>query len=155
MDFLLWATRSMHVFGVIVWCGGLLYQSIITRDDDATGPGTTAYRFILLFQPYVWMSVWTILITGVALMLFSPRYVFLRFEDAWSVLLGLKQVTFVLMVVCAFGHARMMSRVEELLARGTGDEKIQPYYRQMLRLGKTNVILALLAVVLAAGMSRP
>ncbi len=153
MDFLLWAVRSLHLFAVIVWLGGMMYQAVILRATEARLPDATTRQFIAQFRPFVWMSVWTIFVTGVALMLFSSRFVFFRYQDAWSVLLGFKQLVFVVMVVFAFGTARMFTRVEELLRQGKEEEHVMPYYRQMLRFGRVNVGLALVAVLMAAGMT--
>jgi putative copper export protein len=142
----------MHVFGVIVWLGGVLYQAVLARSEESHQPGSPAHQGMRMFQPFVWMSVWTILVTGIALMVFNPRFVFLRFDDAWSVVLLAKQVVFVLMVIVAFGQARMLARVDELTAQANRRDDAFAYYRQMLRLGKANVVLAIVAVLLAAGL---
>lgn len=130
-----------------------MYQAVTLRGVDARLPDATMRRCIAQFRPFVWMSVWTILVTGVALMLFSPRFIFFQYQDTWSVLLGLKQLVFLVMAVFAFGTARMFARVDELLQQEKEDERVLPYYRQMLRLGRVNVGLGLVAVLLAAGMA--
>jgi len=153
MDFLIWAVRSLHVFAVIVWIGGMLYQAVTIRGDELRLPDAPTRRFIARFRPFVWMSIWTILVTGVALMLFSPRFIFFRYQNTWSVLLGLKQLVFVAMVIFAFGATRMFARLDELLEQGKAEEDAVPYFQQMLRLGRVNVGLAIVAVLLAAGMA--
>ncbi len=153
MDFLLWAVRSLHLVAVIAWLGGMMYQTATLRGDEASLPDAITRKSIASARPLVWMSVWTILVTGVALMLFSPRFVFFRYQDVWSVLLGLKQLVFVAMVVCAYGTARMFTRVDEFLRQGKDEKDVLPYYRQMLRLGKVTVGLGLIAVLMAAGMT--
>ena len=104
------------------------------------------------FQPFVWMCVWTILITGVALMLFNPRFVWFQFNNRWSALLGLKQLVFVVMIFFSFGYARMFDSIEKILARNGAKEQVMPFYNQMLLFGKVNVALAILALLLAAGL---
>jgi uncharacterized membrane protein len=107
MDILLFACRGLHLFAVVVWGGGLMYEAVIIIPEGEPRMAERLQRFL----PFVWMSAWTILITGTALMLFNPRFVFLRFNDAWSVILGLKQLVFFLMVFFAFGTSRMISRL--------------------------------------------
>lgn len=155
MDFLLWAARSLHVFSVIVWFGGLLYQAVVAHPvAEAEKKGLDPFTLHLLgrFQPFVWMSVWTIAVTGVALMLFDTRFLFFVYENRWSVLLGLKQVVFLLMVIFSFGYARMLGRLREEVAVGNITELAARLHSQMLVFGKLNTALAIIALLLAAGM---
>lgn len=156
MDFLLWTAKSLHVFSVVVWFGGLLYQAVVTipvsRVEGKEFDPLTRH-LLRRFQPFVWMCVWTILVTGVVLMLFNPRFVFFRYDDFWSVLLGMKQLVFVLMVFFAIGYARMFSRVEQVLAGAESHEHAVKFYAQMLMFGKVNVGLAIIALLLASGLN--
>lgn len=159
MDFLLWATGSVHLFCVVVWLGGLAYQAVVTlpvaRATNSELAGSHRH-LIRRFLPFVWMCVWSILITGVVLMLFNPRFVFFQYNDPWSVLLGMKQAVFLLMCFFSFGYARMFSRTDELLSRKSGGEEAlrsaQPYYHSMLRYGKINLGLGIVALLVASGM---
>lgn len=156
MDFLLWSARSLHVFSVVVWFGGMLYQAVVTLpvarvEQKQLDPFVR--HLSGRFQPFVWMCVWTIVITGAVLMLFDPRFLFLNFDSLWSVLLAAKQCVFVLMVFFAFGYARMFSRLETALTAGEPEEQAMQFYNQMLMFGKINVALAIIALLLASGMS--
>ena len=151
MDFLLWAARSLHLFAVVVWLGGLLYQAAVTLPVarvEQRELAESSLHLLRRFQPFVWMCVWTILVTGVALMLFNPRFVLFRYDDRWSVMLGLKQLTFVIMVFYSFGYARML-RMVDLSERA---EERQMSYKRMLQFGKFNVALGIIAMLLAAGL---
>ncbi len=155
MDFLLWTTVSLHLFSVVVWFGGLLYQAVVTfpvAKVEQKELDPFVLHLVKRFQPFVWMCVWTILITGVVLMLFNPRFVFFEYRDRWSVILGLKQLVFGLMVFFSFGYARMF-RVLETAARNGKSENIRPYYNQMLLFGKINVGLAIIVLLLAAALN--
>lgn len=147
MDILLFACRGLHVFGVAVWCGGLMYERVIIIPESGMGKFERLRRFV----PFVWMSAWTILITGTALMLFSPRFVFLQYQDAWSVILGLKQMTFLLMVFFAFGTSRMLSRLMEL---GSGDPDVSApgdiLANRALQIHRVNVALAITGILLGS-----
>ena len=155
MDFLLWAARSLHIFGVVVWFGGLLYQAavlfpVVTFEGKELSD--LHRHFIRRFQPFVWMCVWTVLVTGVALTLFNPRFVFFQFEDRWSVLLGFKQVVFACMVFFSIGHARMFSLIDELMGKGETADHVAPFFRQMVLFGKLNIGLAIVTLGLAAAL---
>jgi uncharacterized membrane protein len=104
------------------------------------------------FQPFVWMCVWTILVTGVVLMLFDTRFVFFHYADRWSVLLGSKQLVFVTLIFFNVGYARMFARVADMVRRKESREDVLPFYRQMMFFGRINVGLAIVAVLIAAGM---
>lgn len=98
------------------------------------------------------MCVWTILVTGLALMLFSPRFIFFEYNDRWSIALGLKQLTFAVMVVFAFGYARLFSRLDEILSQPGSKPDPAPYHRRLMEFGRINVALGIAALLLAAAM---
>jgi uncharacterized membrane protein len=158
MDFMIWAVRSLHLFSIIVWLGGMTYQVAVALPVEQFGRAemdSRARHLVRRFLPFVWMCVWTILLTGIALMLFSPRFVFLKFDDAWSLALALKQTTFLLMTFFSFGYARMFSRMDELLGENAKPEEAgeaQRFYRRMVQFAKITVALGIVAVLLASAM---
>ncbi len=156
MDFLLWSARSLHIFSVVVWIGGLLFQSAVAfpvARSEQKELDPFSIHLLRRFQPFVWMCVWTIFVTGVALMLFNPRFILFHYPDLWSILLALKQLVFGLMVFFSFGYARMFRGVDGMIREGGPLENVQPFYSQMLKFGKINVGLAILALLLAAGLN--
>lgn len=158
MDFLLWAARGLHLFAVVVWLGGFIYQIAVTSPVmrvEHTEFDRVARHFLRRFMPFVWLSVWTILITGICLMLFSPQYVVFQYQDRWSIALGLKQLTFVLMVVVSFGYARMVAGMDALLSRTELPplDDLIPYHRRVMQYGRINVGLGIVALLLAAAMN--
>ena len=156
MDFLIWATRSLHLFAVAVWVGGLMFQSAVTvavaRADGMELTRQTVH-VIGRFIPFVWMSVWTVLVTGIALMMFNPRFVLLEFHDRWSVLLLVKQLAFTLMVVFSIGTARMFHHLRKLAGEPPGQaNESMPYYRRIVQFARINVALGIASVLAAVGM---
>jgi uncharacterized membrane protein len=148
MDFLLWSTRSLHIFSVVVWFGGLMYQAVVTipvvqANDEVS---EISMHLVRRFQPFVWMCVWTMLVTGAVLMLFDPRFVFFQYRDRWSIILGFKQLTFLLMIFFSFGYARMFKRVQE------SQNDRRSYYQRMVQFGRINVALGIIAILLAAAL---
>jgi uncharacterized membrane protein len=113
MDMLLWAVRVSHIFAVVVWLGALLYQSAVVLPLWTPGDPTSTKMVLASlrrFLPFQWMGLTTVLVTGICLMMFSTRFIFFSYHDWWSVALGLKQVSFLLMTFFAFGLARMVQR---------------------------------------------
>ena len=133
-----------------------MYQAVVTIEvarSEGTEFTPQTIHMLRRFAPFVWMCVWTVLVTGVALMLFSTRFVFFQFNDLWSILLAMKQATFLLMVFFSFGYARMFARAEELMKEGVKPlDDVLPYHHRMLQFGRINIALGILALLLATGM---
>lgn len=152
MDTLLWVCRGLHLFAVVVWFGGLFYQSVVTlplAKAEATEGAVETLRRLRRFMPFLWMSAWTMLVTGAALMLFNRRFVFFEYRDAWSVVLGLKQAVFLLMVTASFAYGRMVALALQCAERGEegGDRplavlRLQQYHRVIVAFGIIAILLA-------------
>ncbi len=149
MDFVLWATRSLHLFAVVVWIGGLLYQAVVVFQGKASLSDQQVEQ-LRRFVPFIWMCVWTILITGIGLMLFNPRFQFFQFNDSWSILLGAKQAVFCVMTILTVGYTRMLSRFIDERSSGAGRE--HPFGERMVQLARMNVGLAIVALLLASSL---
>lgn len=151
MDFMIWITRSLHLFAVIVWLGGILFQAVVlmpgVRSEKRINAETL--QFLHRFVPFIWMSVWTLVVTGVALMLFDPRFIFLKFENKWSVILALKEAVFLLMVFFSIGYGRMITRA---IDEAAVDGSTSPYLDRALQFNRINVGLGIIAIILAAAL---
>jgi uncharacterized membrane protein len=152
MDFLLWATRVMHLFGVVLWLGATLYLAalVIPRVRSNTGLNMEVLLQLRLFMPFQWMGIATILVSGIGLMLFDPRFVFFLYPDWWSMALGLKQVSFLLICFLTVGYARMAAnfrneRMEEQLR--------VLFLARLTQFNKSNVALGIISLLLAASMA--
>ncbi|TAK58082.1 MAG: hypothetical protein EPO24_08990 [Bacteroidetes bacterium] len=155
MDFVLWVCRSMHVFGVIVWLGGLMFQSAIAAPvAQAEGEIAKAAlrKMSSRFIGFIWMSVWTVAVTGVLMMLLNPQFEWFRYHNTWSKLLGFKQLIFLLMIFYAFGYARMLSYLNTPVSNGGFDEKAVLYRHRLNQFRKISIALGIVALLLAAGM---
>ena len=145
----------MHVFGVVVWLGGLMFQNAIAQpivQFEGEAAKTAMRKVNKRFVAFVWMSVWTILITGVILMLASPRFLWFRYDDSWSILLACKQVVFILMVIYALGHARMLAYLDAPASNGGFSDKAELYRHRVNQFRKISVFLGIVALLLSAGM---
>jgi uncharacterized membrane protein len=150
MDFVIWASRVMHVLASVVWIGGLVFQNVVSMpvlryEGEEGSPSTVKVggRFV----GFTWMCAWTIAVTGCILMLLDPRFLWFRYGTPWAVILGFKQLLFILLVVYAFGIARLLVRLDG------ADEKTGLLIMHRLRQFRSISILAgLCAVVLAVSM---
>ena len=104
------------------------------------------------FVGFVWMSVWTMAVTGILMMLLSPRFIWFHFEDRWSVILGFKQVIFALMVFYAFGYARMLRYLDSPASNGGFSDKAELYRHRVSQFRKISVFLGIIALLLGASM---
>jgi len=155
MDFMLWAVRTMHLFSIVLWLGGLLYQTVILHPLLGTGGierTPEVLQQLKSFLPFIWMSLATLLVTGVGLMLFSTRFLILEYPDWWSVALGLKQVVFLIISFVSFGSARMLTRAISSFDGSGWSEQGARFSMRVVHLNRTNVFLGIGAVLLAASM---
>ncbi len=145
----------MHLFGVVVWLGGLMFHgSVFGPVAEAAGRGAmpverdTARRFV----GFIWMSVWTVAVTGAIMMLASPRFLWFTYQDRWSVLLAWKQAVFVLMLFYAFGYARMAQRAVALASGGGPDEEAALCRNRLRQYRTLSIFLGILALLLGTAM---
>jgi uncharacterized membrane protein len=150
VEFVVWASRVMHVAAAMVWIGGLVFQNAVMM-PVVRHEGEEASRVSIIlgkrFAGFAWMCAWTMLVTGAILMLLDPRFVWFEYRTGWSVLLGFKQLMFVLLVFYAFGVARLLGRLE------SADAQTGVLILHRLRQFRTiSVLLGLCAMVLAVSM---
>ena len=88
------------------------------------------------------------------MMLLDPRFVWFQYNNRWSVLLGAKQIVFLLMLFYAFGHARMLSYLDTPVSNGGFDEKAELYRHRANQFSTINIFLGIIGLLLAAGMKQ-
>lgn len=145
----------MHLFSAVVWLGGLMYQSAVVAPvaHDQGEAGRVLQKLMgKRFTGIVWMCAWTMLATGAVLMLLSPRFIWFRYADRWSIFLLLKQIVFVLLVVYAFGLARMEQYLGSPSSNGGFNERAELYKMRVAQFRTISVALGIGALLLAAAM---
>ncbi len=155
MEFVLWACRSMHLFSVVVWLGGLMFQNavaapVLQAEGEAARPALR--KINRRFIGFIWMSAWTMGVTGVILLLASPRFLWFQFHDRWSLVVGLKQIVFLFMLAYSFGYARMVRYLDAPASNGGYDAKSDLYRRRVEQYRKITLALGILGLLLAAAM---
>jgi len=159
MEFMIWATRSMHVFSAVVWLGGLLYMGGILYPVFRYEGMTTSLQYVRIerrFTGFVWMCVWTTAITGMFLMLFNPRFVFGRYRSEWDYLLLAKECLYVLMVGFAISGTSIVKRMESIAASapsGWPHDDLMVQHQKMLRRRRTNLALGIIVLLVSTRMA--
>ncbi len=158
MEFMMWATRSMHIFSAVVWLGGLLYMGGILYPVFRYEELTTSLQYIRIerrFTGFVWMCVWTTAITGVLLMLFSPRFVFGQYRGEWDYLLLAKECLYVLMIGVAISGTRIVKKMESIVAVAPADgarDDLMMQHQKMLKRRRTNLALGIITLLVSTRM---
>jgi len=140
----------MHVVGAIVWIGGLVFQNVVSMpvlryEKEENSPSTV--KIGIRFTGFTWTCAWTMAVTGIILMLLDPRFLWFEYGSRWAVFLGIKQLIFVLLVLYAFGIARLLGRLDG------ADEQTGILIMHRLRQFRTiSILLGLTAAVLAVSM---
>jgi uncharacterized membrane protein len=150
LEFVIWASRVMHVVGSMVWIGGLVFQNVVSNpvlQYEGEERSASTLKVGTRFVGFVWICAWTMAVTGVILMLLDPRFLWFEYGTRWSVFLGLKQLIFVLLVFYAFGTARLLARLDG--ADGQTGVLIMHRLRQFRGI---SILLGLCAAVLAVSM---
>jgi len=145
----------MHILGVAVWLGGLLFQMFVVihvvRSEDGNNYDVQR-KLNKHFSKFVWISILSTLITGIILMALRPNFVWFQFSDNWSVLLGFKQLTFILMVVFVYGMTRMTKYLDSPSSNGGFDKRVEMYRYRINQFRTLNIIIGILAIFFAAAM---
>ncbi|MBM4166906.1 MAG: hypothetical protein FJ218_08345 [Ignavibacteria bacterium] len=156
MDFLLWSCKSLHIFSTVVLLGGILFQAGVLYPVARVETYET-HSFTLhlerRFIPFVWLSLWTLLITGVFLSIFSEEYHLFEFSTQQQILLLLKELTFLLIALFSFGYVRIFRMLEkELTLQEPSSEAIALFLQRMKTFRTINVFLGITVLLLVAGM---
>jgi len=140
---------------MIVWFGGLMFQSAVAApivQQEGNIAKTVMSKINKRFVGFIWMSVWTMLVTGVIMMLLNPHFEWLKFQNRWSILLGFKQLIFVLMIFYAYGYARMLEYLGTPSSNGGFNERAELYKHRLEQFRRINILLGLAALFLAVAM---
>jgi uncharacterized membrane protein len=155
VDLLLWAVRALHVFSVATWLGGFVFQYAIIQPIARSEGGEALHAAGMMskrFLGFMWASLWTMAATGLLMMVLSPRFIWFRYIDTWSILLGLKQIVFLLMVLCSVGYGRMIRYLQSPASNGGFDERAELYRLRVIRYRKMSIALGVVGLLLAAGL---
>jgi uncharacterized membrane protein len=159
MGFMIWATRSVHLFSAVVWIGGLLYLGGVLYPVFRHAGLTQSPVMVQIerrFLGFVWMGIWSLAITGVLLMLFSQRFQFGVLETPGEYLLLLKQVLFLGMIGVAIASGNSVRKMESImvLASATDLEKqLLAQHERILLRRRVNILPGIGMLLISARMT--
>jgi len=143
----------MHVVSAVVWIGGLIFINTVLN-PIAEHEGSTRSAPVLgsqrRFFPFVWSSLWTLLITGALLMLFSPKFIWFDYSTLWSKLLAIKQVAFLL---SAFFSWQMLKVFQQMEAHSGDAEAFEGWRLGFQKLLRRSIAFGLVGLMCASGMA--
>lgn len=145
----------MHIFSVVVWLGGLMFQAAVAMpiiQSEGKAARATMRKINQRFSGFIWMSVWTLLATGLILMLIEGRFTFFQFHDRTSIVLGLKELIFILMAFYAVGYTRMMKYLDDPSSNGGFDQRAETYRHRVTQFRTISIVLGIAGILLAAAL---
>lgn len=154
MDFVLWACRLMHVVSVVVWFGGLIFINAVFI-PIAEHQQATKLQVVLgtqkRFLPFIWSCFWSLLITGILLMLLSPKFLWFEYSTLWLKLLALKQVAFLLLAFFSWQTVHVFSKMERSLADDS--DEFEGWRLGLKKLVRRSIFWGIVALMCGAGMA--
>jgi len=149
MDFMLWAALSLHIFSVIIWLGSLCFLSAILYPvfdvEKQSGSNLTIHLHRRL-MPFLWLSLWSIGITGIALYIFSPEFLYGQEGRALADPVHIKIVFFVIIVIFS---VQLKSRYTLYQHSDDGTQRTA-HLRIMARTSRITILFGILSLLLAA-----
>jgi len=153
MDFVLWACRAVHLISVVVWLGGLIFLNAVWK-PLAEHHDATATRLnldtVLRFQPFIWSSLWPLLVSGLLLMLLSPRFLWFDYSTWWTRLLALKQLAFLAMAFFAWQMMKVVAHLEK--TNGTDADQFAGWWLAYAALLRRSIFAGSAALLCGAAM---
>lgn len=144
----------MHVISVVVWFGGLIFINAvfipIVEHQEATKLQVvlgTQKRFL----PFIWSSFWSLLITGILLMLLSPKFLWFEYSTLWSKLLAIKQVALLLLAFFSWQTVQVFSKMEK--AVGNDSDEFEGWRLGLKKLIRRSIFWGIVALMCGAGMA--
>ncbi|HEY5614737.1 MAG TPA: hypothetical protein VIL52_01850 [Bacteroidota bacterium] len=153
MDFVLWACRVVHIVSVVAWVGGLIFLNAVIKpiiDYDKAVRTALHLKIQKQFLPFIWSSLWPLLVTGVLLMLLSPKFIWFDYSTWWSRLLAVKQVSFLLLLFFSWQLGKVFIQMEQAV-EGTKDE-FEGWWLAYSKLVKRSLVAGIVALLCSAGM---
>lgn len=154
MDFVLWVSRVMHIVSAAVWIGGLIFMNAVLNPvlrHQGVMPSPTSLALHQRFFPFLWSSLWTMLVTGAFLTLLSPGFSGADFPTTWGWFLIVKSVLFLAILFFSWQGAAVVRRIEASLKGDDG--RAEEWSRTLETLIRRSIAAGLGALLCAAGMT--
>ncbi len=153
MDFVIWVCRVMHVISAIVWLGGLIFINAVMNPvveyEKVTRNGVPMAIYKRFFG-FIWMSLWTLLGTGILLMITSPQFRWFDFSTPWTKLLAIKELSFLLMAFFAWQSKKVFQQMERSAERS--EDSYEGWRLAYLKLARRTIGVGIIAILATAAM---
>ncbi len=153
MDFVLWVCRVMHVISALVWMGGLIFVNAVMNpvlEHEKSTRGTLPMAIYRRFFGFIWMSLWTLLATGILLAVTSPQFRWFDYSTPWTKLLAIKELAFLLMAFFAWQSKKVFQQMERAADRQ--DDTYEGWRLGYLKLARRTIGVGIIAILSAAAM---
>lgn len=129
ITYIYWAALYTHLFGAVAWLGGILFLTGVTRPIFEYY-GADAYEFQqrikIRFLGFTWMMLWTVVVTGVIVLLWSTRFIFFDFSTLWLVLAHVKIFLFLILAGLSLMLRSSYREIENARSEKEGSEDLSP-----------------------------
>ena len=129
ITFVYWAALYVHLFSAVAWLGGILFLTGVSRpvfEYYAETSTELSVRLKVRFLGFTWMFVWTVLVTGIIILLLSTRFIFFDFTTTWRILAHIKILLFLFLFVISLMLRTSYRECGEARAEKEGAEDLSP-----------------------------
>jgi uncharacterized membrane protein len=153
MDFVLWIFRVLHVGAVVVWVGGVVSLVMILNPSAEHEDQTRSAMAMTMQKRYfgfwvIWLLV--VLASGAVLTTFSPQFAWFDYSTPWRKLLGVKQLSFLLVALYTWQAKRLLGLLERSARADV--ESFKGLRTTYVALTKRIIVIALIALLSSAAM---
>lgn len=153
MEFVIWACRVVHILSAMVLLGGMVYSNAVLSPilEFENASGLRWMRAVeQRFQGFIWLTVWPLLLTGILLLIMQPKLSVAALDDAWTLLMAVKVVSFLLLAFFGWQMGIVVRHLRDSL--GTDAEAFEDWKRAYGRLMKRSIVSAIAAVLATGGL---
>lgn len=150
-------SHFLHVFGAVVWIGGIIMTIWIilpgakTALGSAPMVGTLMKEIAQRFTRVVNISILVLIGTGVILINYDKNFTsFFDFDNRWNLVIFIKFILVVTMILIHFYRGLILNQKILKLSTTDNDTQVSRLKNFSLNLVKTNAVLGITVLVLAA-----
>lgn len=153
MDFVLWIFRVLHVGSAVAGVGGVAFLVVILNPSAEHEDQTCSAMAMTMQKKYfgywvMWLLV--MLASGLVLTYFSPQFAWFDYSTPWRKLLGVKQLSFLLVALYTWQAKRLLGLLERSARADLQSfERLRTSYVAMT---KRIIVIALIALLSSAAM---
>ncbi len=143
----------MHVISSVVWVGGLIFMNAVMNpvlEHVGETRGATTMAVQKRFFGFIWMSLWTMLATGMLMMLLSPQFRWFDLSSPWQKLLAVKELSFLVMAFFSWQAKKVFEQME--LSMDRSNDSYDGWRLAYGKLVRRSILVAFIAFLSAAAM---